>query len=45
MSGEVGMPLIVPVEVPSESPGGSEDPLGIDQVKGAVPPLVVSVWE
>ena len=39
-----GVPLIVPVEAPSDSPAGSV-PLAIDQVYGAVPPLAASVTE
>jgi hypothetical protein len=39
----VGVPLIVPVEEPSDSPAGS-DPEITDQLYGVVPPVATTVW-
>lgn len=42
-AGPVAVPVIAPVEVLSDSPGGSE-PEVIDHVYGEVPPDAASVW-
>jgi hypothetical protein len=39
----VGVPLIVPLDEPSESPEGRE-PLTIDQLYGVTPPVATTVW-
>ncbi len=39
----VGVPLMTPVDVFRLKPAGS-DPAEIENVIGAVPPLVVTVW-